>query len=67
MKQAGGNLEDIVETTFYVIDFRHFPVIAKIHKKYFGDTRPATSLIQVSGMASDDMLVEGSARAIIAK
>ena len=67
MLRADGTLDDIVETIFYVTDFGQFSEIAKVHKKYFGDNRPATTLIQVSGMASDEMLVEGSARAIIAE
>jgi enamine deaminase RidA (YjgF/YER057c/UK114 family) len=67
MSMAGGNLNDIVETTFYTTSFDFFPEIAQVHQKYFGEAQPATTLIHVSEMASKDMLVEGSARAIINK
>ena len=65
MELAGGNLNDIVETTFYTTNFDFFSEIAHVHLKYFGEAQPVTTLIQVSQMASSDMLVEGSARAII--
>ena len=65
MELAGGNLNDIVETTFYTTSFDFFPEIAHVHQKYFGEVQPATTLIHVSQMASSEMLVEGSARAII--
>ena len=65
MELAGGNLNDIVETTFYTTSFDFFPEIAHVHHKYFGEVQPATTLIHVSEMASSEMLVEGSARAII--
>lgn len=65
MELAGGNLNDIVETTFYTTSFDFFPEIAHVHHKYFGELQPATTLIHVSQMASSEMLVEGSARAII--
>jgi len=65
MELAGGSLDDIVETTFYTTSFNYFPEIAQIHHKYFGEVQPATTLIHVSEMASSEMLVEGSARAII--
>ena len=65
MELAGGNLNDIVETTFYTTNFDFFPEIVHIHHKYFGELQPATTLIHVSQMVSSEMLVEGFARAII--
>ncbi len=67
LEQAGGNLTDIVETTFYTTSFDHFPEIAKVHQKYFGEISPATTLIHVSEMASPEILIEGSARAVISR
>ena len=65
MELAGGHLHDVVETTFYTTSFAHFSELAQIHQKYFAETQPATTLIQVTEMASAEMLVEGSARAMI--
>jgi aryl-alcohol dehydrogenase-like predicted oxidoreductase/enamine deaminase RidA (YjgF/YER057c/UK114 family) len=46
----GGTLEDVVRTRIYVRDAAQWEAVARAHGRYFGDVRPANSLVEVSGL-----------------
>ena len=46
----GGRLEDVVRTRIYVRDAARWEEVARAHGRYFGEVRPANSLVEVSGL-----------------
>lgn len=58
LARAGAKLEHVVRTRIFVRDIRGWEVIGRVHGEYFGAIRPATSMVEVSGLVDPDMLVE---------
>ena len=66
LKTAGANLADVVRTRAFVTDVDRWPEVAKAHGQVFGAIRPALTLVQVSRLLDQEMLVEIEAEAIVA-
>jgi len=58
LEQAGGNFSNILRVNVYLLDVAHRTLINPIREKYFGQTRPASTLIGVAALALPGLLIE---------
>lgn len=66
LEAHGAQKDQIVETMVYVKNLReNFEDIARLHREYFGDHRPTSTLLGVVELAQPPQLVEISAVAIL--
>jgi 2-iminobutanoate/2-iminopropanoate deaminase len=58
LEAAGGSFGDILKVTVYVLDIADRFAINEVRKAFFGESRPASTLIEVRDLAIPGMLVE---------
>ena len=65
LRDAGSSLREVVRTRIYVTDITHWREIGRAHAEFFGEVRPATTMVEISRLVDPQMLVEIEAEAII--
>src|SRR3954465_6077098 len=53
LREAGASLGDVVRTRIYMVDVDKQDEVARAHREAFGDIRPASTLVEVSRLATN--------------
>ena len=62
---GGGRLEDVVRTRMYITEAAVQDDVGRAHGEYFGEIKPAATMVVVKGLARDDWLVEIEAECLL--
>jgi 2-iminobutanoate/2-iminopropanoate deaminase len=62
---GGATFADVCKVTVFVRNIADRAKINVVRKEYFGHARPASTLVEISRLASDDFLVEIEAVALL--
>lgn len=62
---AGATLDDVVKVTVYLKNVDDRPKVNEVRKAHFGANRPASTLVEVSRLAIEGLLVEIEAIAVL--
>jgi len=65
LEKAGAKLEHVVRSRMYVTHREDAPSVAEVHGEFFGEIRPATTLVVVASLLESAMLVEIEVDAVI--
>jgi reactive intermediate/imine deaminase len=58
LEAAGASAADVVKVTLYLLDIDDRPRINPVRQEFFGSTRPASTLVEVSRLAVPGALLE---------
>jgi enamine deaminase RidA (YjgF/YER057c/UK114 family) len=62
---VGGSIKDVTRTRIMLTDVANWKDAARAHGEYFGDIRPVSTFVGVSGFIDANWLVEVEADAIL--
>jgi enamine deaminase RidA (YjgF/YER057c/UK114 family) len=66
LKELGASLKDVYTTRIYVTDIHRWEEIGRVHGEYFGEIRPATTMVEVSRLVIPEAMVEIEFSAMLA-
>lgn len=65
LEEAGASLAEVVRTRIFVTDIARWREIGRAHGEFFGETRPASTMVEVSRLIDPELLVEIEADAVV--
>ena len=65
VEAAGGTVKNVVKLNTYILDVGNRPAYREARKEVLGDHEPASTMVQISALASPDFMIEIEAIAVI--
>jgi len=65
LKALGSSLEAVVRTKAYITDISQFEGFSKAHHQFFKNILPACTLVEVSALVDEDLVIEIEADAVL--
>ena len=65
LTEAGATLQHVVRTRMFVTDIDAWEPIGKVHAEFFGDVRPAATMVEISRLIGPELLVEIEVDAVL--
>ncbi len=65
LEALGAELRHVVRTRIYVTDISRWEEVGRAHAEFFASILPATTMVEVSGLIDERMLVEIEAEAFV--
>ena len=65
IEDLGGSASDVVRTRMLLTDFADQDAVGDVHKRYFGDAKPAATMAGVAWLCGEDWKVEIEAEALV--
>ena len=67
IEQLGGSAKDVVRTRMFLTDIDQQDAVGAVHARYFGEARPAATMVGVATLCRPEWIVEIEAEATIGK
>lgn len=65
LQGVGAEMRHVVRTNMYVTDASKWEGVGRAHQEFFGETRPVSTLVEVSALVGEPYLVEIAVDAVI--
>ena len=65
LQEAGAGMQDVVRTRMFITDISKWEEAGKAHAEFFKDIRPVATMVEVSKLINNDLLIEIEVSAIV--
>ena len=65
LNDAGSKMSDVIRTRMYLTNINDWEAVARVHGDIFSDIKPVSTLVEVSGLIDEELLIEIEVSAVV--